>query len=244
VRVWSHNAYWFQGAPSLWGQERQVPHPDAVSALTQLYASLRPDVLCLQEVPSGEVAADLGRLLGMRSYFAPGGERVAYGGAFLWRGDRDGQTEDFTSLKVSEDRCFERICMKLTLETASGTLAIVNVHLSSNRFAPGGNGHLLRRPELDKLFSAAGLPHVVAGDFNATFDSTVCEQMRLQGYGDPHQSTGHVIDYVWIREPDMNVTEPLPFDGSFHVPGHSKIALSDHRPVGVRIQLKENTDEV
>ena len=248
MRIWSHNAYWFQGAPSLWGQERQTPHSDAVAALTTLYASLQPDVLCLQEVPSAEVATELGRQLDMHSCFAPGGERVAYGGALLWQRDvadqlgagqnSTGQMEDFTSLNVTQDRCFERVCMKLTLETALGTLAIINVHLSSNRFAPGGNGELLRLPELDRLFSAAGLPHVIAGDFNATYDSKVCEQMQLQGYCDPHQSTGRVIDYVWTREPDLNRTEPLTFDGAFHVPGHSQVALSDHRPVGVGIQLR------
>ena len=67
--LWSHNAYWFQGAPSLWGEELQVFHPEALAALTGLYTSLQPDVLLLQEVPGPDVPAALSESLNMRTHF-------------------------------------------------------------------------------------------------------------------------------------------------------------------------------
>jgi hypothetical protein len=36
LTIVSHNAYWFQGSPSLWGEERQEAHPDAFRALVRL----------------------------------------------------------------------------------------------------------------------------------------------------------------------------------------------------------------
>ena len=65
LTVVTHNAYWFQGWPSLWGREEPRAHPEILDALASLYARLAPDVLCLQEVPDRQVLAELESRLGM-----------------------------------------------------------------------------------------------------------------------------------------------------------------------------------
>ena len=67
----THNAYWFQGAPSVWGEERVCAHAAVVQALAVLYSDLDPDVICLQEVPSAEVCIALRVQLGMEGAFPP-----------------------------------------------------------------------------------------------------------------------------------------------------------------------------
>ncbi len=233
--IWSHNAYWFQGSPSLWGEERQIPHAVALTALIDLYQSLQPDILCLQEVPSAAVAAELAQQLKMQSHFAAGGERQAYGGAVLWSNGADGQVEDLTHLRNSLDRRFERMCLKLTLETEYSPVTVVNVHLSSNRFAPNREGDPLRLAELEALFGGVDLPDIVAGDFNARQDSSVCSQMRRRGYIDAHRHDEQDIDYVWIHEHANFAVEPMVPVTAFGISGHEPTLLSDHRPVGVEI---------
>jgi endonuclease/exonuclease/phosphatase family metal-dependent hydrolase len=238
--LWSHNAYWFQGAPSLWGEERQVSHPEALAALTSLSVSLRPDVLLLQEVSDAEVAAELGDRLGMHSNFAVGGERPAYGGSIFWHKDLEGHVEDLTACWTAAGSRFERICMHLALIIDGHELRVINVHLSSNRFVPGRLGEPVRLGELDTAFREVACPDIVAGDFNARADSGVYGAMTQRGYRDPHHDDPRqLVDYVWIHTDSGHQATALVAPARFEVPGHTGTALSDHTPVGVEIALTE-----
>ena len=238
--LWSHNAYWFQGSPSMWGEERQVSHPEALAALTSLYVSLRPDILLLQEVPDAEVAAELGDRLGMHSSFAVGGERSAYGGSIFWRSDLDGHVEDLTACRTTAGRRYERICMHLALVIGGHELSVINVHLSSNRFAPGRLGEPVRLDELATAFREVACPDVVAGDFNARADSGVYGAMVQRGYHDPHHDDPRqLVDYIWIHADSGHQATALAAPARFEVPGHTGMALSDHTPVGVAIVSAE-----
>lgn len=115
----THNAYWFQGEPSLWGQEETRRHPRAMAALTRLYRELAPEVICLQEVPRAQVVDDLAESLGMEGVFAAGGRRPGYGGAVLWKGSASA-VEDLTRAPPCGDDVFERICMRYTAELERG----------------------------------------------------------------------------------------------------------------------------
>ena len=263
--LWSHNAYWFQGAPSLWGRERQAAHPEALAALTGLYASLGADVLLLQEVPDTSVAAALGEALDMHWHFVPGGERPDYGGGILWRRDLVGVVRDLTDCRTAAGRRFERICMHLVLQMGAYELSVINLHLSSNRFAPDGRGEAVRLGELARVFDEVLSADAVAGDFNARPDSGVYDLMLGKGYRDPHdepQCKSHLephlephlesgaaaaaaaaitpqrIDYVWVDEKRLR-SVPLGTPAPFVMPRHSDTALSDHLPVGVEITLAE-----
>jgi len=238
--LWSHNAYWFQGAPSLWGEELQVPHPKALAALNELYASLQPDILLLQEVPGPDVSAALSDALNMRSHFVPGGERSAYGGCILWNRDLDVIVEDLSSCRTSAGIHFERIFMHLVLRIGNRKLSVINLHLSSNRFAPDGQGEPVRLAEICTALTQVASPAVVAGDFNATSESRVYEHMVQAGFHEPHPDKNGVrrIDYVWIDSSQLQA-EALAMPENFEIPDQTNIALSDHLPVGVRLFLAE-----
>jgi endonuclease/exonuclease/phosphatase family metal-dependent hydrolase len=235
--LWSHNAYWFQGAPSLWGEERQIPHPEALDALTHLYRSLKPDVLLLQEVPNPDVTTALADALNMHSHYVPGGERPAYGGSILWGRDLHGAAKDLTTSTTPAGRRFERICMHLVLRLDDHELSLINLHLSSNRFAPDGQGEPVRLGEISTALGQVGSPAVMAGDFNAPSDSRVYDHMVQAGFREPHSDTGvRRIDYVWI-DPGQVQAEALLTPDPFDMPDHTGTALSDHLPVGVRLSL-------
>lgn len=239
----THNAYWFQGAPSVWGEERVCAHAAVVQALAVLYSDLDPDMICLQEVPSAEVCIALRVQLGMEGAFSPGGQRTDYGGALLWKG-RSARVENLTHTAVGQGRTFERICLKLDTSIGARRLSIVNVHLSSNRYAPAHRGEPLRLAELAALFVADPAPDVVTGDFNGVPDSAVYADMMERGFVDcgRHYSThGRApdkrVDYIWVRaDSGLSVSEyeVVEDERFFYDAG---IYLSDHHPLCARLQL-------
>ena len=243
--VLTHNAYWFQGEPSLWGQEEIRPHPRALAALTQLYGELAPDVICLQEVPRAQVVDDLAAALGMEGVFARGGRRPGYGGAVLWK-ESAGAVEDLTHASSCPERAFERICMRYTGAWSGGMVTIANVHLSSNRFAPDGQGEPVRLAELEALFGAGPPPDVVVGDFNATPDSRVYRAMVARGYQDAGQDcdqhgrpSERRIDYIWVRgDAHLSASRYGVVAGDrFGLEGEDGVTLSDHHPMWAELRL-------
>lgn len=239
----THNAYWFQGAPSIWGEERVCAHAAVVQALAALYRDLDPDVVCLQEVPSAEVCAALRGQLGMEGAFFPGGQRADYGGALLWKG-QSARVENFTHTAVGQGRFFERICLKLDTYINNRHLSIVNVHLSSNRYAPAHRGEPVRLAELAALFAADSAPDVVVGDFNAVPDSAVYADMMERGFVDcGHNYSTHGraadkrIDYIWVGADSglsLAAYEVVEDERFLYDAG---VYLSDHHPLCARLQL-------
>jgi endonuclease/exonuclease/phosphatase family metal-dependent hydrolase len=242
LTIVTHNAYWFQGWPSLWGEERRAPHPDILEALVNLYGSLHPDVLCLQEVPSHDLFTILQARLGMSGAYAPGGILAAYGGAILIR-DSDASVTDCSRCAVVSGRVFERVCIRANCRG----LNLVNIHLSSDRYAPRGHGEPTRLAEIEILFRTGSKPHVIAGDFNATSDSVVHQRMRDHRYTDAGRSsperftvgTGRV-DYIWLSEEySDSLLDYQVIGGQASHCGDTDpfVELSDHWPVLVRLDL-------
>ena len=239
----SHNAYWFQGTPSLWGEERSEAHPDVLAALIAFYRQLSPDVLCLQEVPSRKICDEVAAGLGMRGHYARGGGRPTYGGAVLWR-PLDGDVEDLTHTRIDGERIFERICIVFTTIVNGDPLVVVNVHLSSNRYAPDRNGEPVRLAELEVLFGACAQPDVVTGDFNARPDSAVYAAMIQRGYVDcgsqlsaNRRDAERRVDYLWVREASTVRAEHMDSvpERPFALAGEPPVSLSDHPSLGVRL---------
>ena len=242
MRLVTHNAHWFQGAPRLWDDDRRLPHPFVFQRLTRLYESLEPDVLCLQEVSTREAVAALEAQLGMRGIFAPGGMRAEYGGAILVRGGEIAFA-DFSRTRVDAERVFERVCMRARL--SPGEFQVVNIHLSSDRYAPGRVGEPIRMAEIHTLFAQVPEADAVMGDFNATPDSPVYQYMDNRGYLDPGPCPEDAerkerIDYIWVRKkhgPGVRDYRVVQSD-SFTVAGReAPLRLSDHAPVVVELEM-------
>jgi endonuclease/exonuclease/phosphatase family metal-dependent hydrolase len=250
--VLTHNAYWFQGSPSIWGQEEIRAHPRILDALTELYAGLQADVICLQEVPDASIADRLATALGMQVGFAPGGLRPGYGGVILWRGDGAAVT-DQTLTRNRRGYVFERISLRLDHTWHQRRISIVNVHLASNRFAPEGGGEPVRLAELDAALTAGARPDLVAGDFNAVPDSAVYASMLERGYVDTHQGSCHhgrpadrCIDYIWVHsDSGLSVAaQDSVTDKRFQMPAPLAMALSDHHPIWTCLAPQETRPDL
>ena len=240
ITLVTHNAYWFQGAPSLWGAERQRAHPAILSALAALYRHLRADILALQEIPASQVLAQLQIELGMEGIYAQGGMRPAYGGGILWRGTT-ASGRDLSHLPVGPQRIFERFCLEIRGQFGTTALSLVNIHLSSNRYAPDRRGEAIRLAELAALEAAAPGADIVMGDFNAAPDSPVHQYMEDQGYWDPGTTTaarGKRIDYIWLRRAyRAALVEYRLVEEAAFTYGEGPTLLSDHPPLLVRLAI-------
>lgn len=199
MRIATHNAYWVQGYPSLWGEEQAQTHPRMLPVAVSCYRQLSADILCLQEIPTKDTARALATELGMDWQFVAGGGRPDYGGAILWR-DRSASAADLPH--PDGDTRFERFCLRLHL----GSLRIVNVHLSSNRYAPEGNGEPVRLRELDQVFEG-GRPDIIAGDLNARSGSGVHRALADRGYREigtpvcePIPTEQRRVDGIWLHD--------------------------------------------
>jgi endonuclease/exonuclease/phosphatase family metal-dependent hydrolase len=241
----THNVYWLQGSPSLWGDERSQPHDDVLQALIDLYRSLAPDVLCLQEVSSPDVVEALCDALDLNGQHASGGQRPEYGGAVLWRTDAEGVPSDHAHTPVTEDRVFERICQLTELTLGGRRRSLVNLHLASNRYAPQRRGEPLRLAELEAALATVPDADVVAGDFNARTDSLVHERMVTAGFEDvcadgslPVELEERRIDYIWLRrDAGLRATDARILHGDeLALGGHPEVSLSDHPALCVDLE--------
>jgi endonuclease/exonuclease/phosphatase family metal-dependent hydrolase len=197
MRIITHNAYWFQGDPSRWGNEQVRAAPDVLDALTQLYAATAVDVLCLQEVHQVELVEDLARALGMTAWLhAPGVVRPAYGGAILCR---DAATLTDCSRSGPGHK---RAHLRAVCGTADARLHLASVHLPSDRFVTShAAGDAQRVAELGSLLAMRPRADVVVGDMNCPPDSPPYRQMRAAGYVDVVAGRGHRVhgpDYIWL----------------------------------------------
>lgn len=209
MRILTHNVYWFQGSPSRWGKERVAASDVVFDALAELYASQRPDVVCLQEVQAERFVRSLSERLNLPDWiFFPGGKREDYGGAILCRAGAELADRTRDAGEALHERFHAR--------ANTGGMVIASIHLPSNRYhASRAEGEAARVAELDQIVSTAPAPDVVLGDFNSTPGSAPYRHMRERGYIDAAAETGadtlssfrtHRVDYTWLGP---QVTERL-----------------------------------
>ena len=251
LNVVTHNIYWGQGWPSLWGEERHDPHSAIVNGLIQLYASVHPDVLCLQEVPSYDLFSILQTRLNMRGAYAPGGIIPAYGGAILI-GDQVEvfSINDTSSTFITVERVFERVCLNAQVQKRGRELSLVNIHLSSNRYVPDGCGGSIRLAEISVLLEAGSRPDIIVGDFNAVPESAVYRRMKDCGYIDaekfcasPNGPRPDRLDYIWLSEPYLDGLvgcQVISGEAFQCVDAGRPTYLSDHYPVVARLNLERD----
>ena len=243
----SHNAYWFQGSPSLWGKEQSHAHPAVVAALAALYRELGPDVVCVQEVPDAATAQELAHELAARAEYCAGRVLVDYGGATFVCA-HDARFRDLTRQPGPSGLTHERVCLEATVVLPDGRdLRVVNLHLPSDRFDPAPRAAQRRREELAALLSRRGRPHIVAGDMNSLPGREVSALLHDAGYVDAAEAAGlgdvptagqRRIDYVWASQDLARtmISYAVIADERFAMPEGR--CLSDHCPVRVVFSLE------
>ena len=244
MKVVTHNAYWFQGAPSRWGEERPAPHGEILAALVGLYRSLEADVLCIQEAPDAATVTHLAESLGMAgSVYGAGGILHAYGGAMFVR-TAEAVLRNWTD---GSGQPHERVCLEAQVPVCAGRLLrVVTLHLPSNRYDPLDVAVQRRVSELRRLLDRSPRPDVIAGDMNSPPGEEVSRTFSAAGYVDAAELTGQGdrpttrsrrIDYVWL---DRGVAEGLE---SYEVIDDDRFRtlsgglLSDHFPLCVRLAV-------
>lgn len=247
IRVISHNAFWFQGAPS------KTTDPDAVHdeiwpRLVSIYRGLKPDLLCLQEVHTPAVAARLAAELDASWLHTPGCRQPVYGGAVLWW---PGATLSLRDFRTEHDWTPFRIWQWIEWRRGREALRLTHLHLPSNRVTGGApiadtQCAEVRRYALDSAF----VGDIVAGDFNASPRDAAPSVLAAAGYLDaavlagrdqaPTTMHGGRGDHLWLRSAsqwqlrdyrviDLSTPEYAPRDPA-------KKSLSDHYPLMIELE--------
>lgn len=195
-----------------------------------------PNIVILQEVSRGWLVTSgidevlwLSQRLEMPFYFGAASDDGLWGNAILTRAPvSDEMLRTFTS---SEN--LKRSAIGVAVETESGPLWAFGTHLDN---PTGASEVRLEQVEQLLTFWNQRTPAVIAGDFNATPDSDVVQQMRAAGFDDHGDIIGDAttsedarrIDYIFTTD-DLEVTEII----------IDSIWTSDHLPVTARMMLRE-----
>ena len=242
VRIVTHNAFWFQGAP--FATDQPGP-PDAIvlAALVDVYRDLQPDVLAVQEVQDESAFAALGGALDLPGAYCPGGELVQYGGAVFDRAG--GAIVDWRTTPTTPQRMWQVV-------SAAG-VRVCNVHLPSSRQLGVAAAAERRLAELRAALSQLADGGVIGRwGFRLGWPpgGPVTELLSSAGYIDAAVHTGQADlptalgggrgDQIWVHE---SLVERLAEygvvpTGRFAADAPAKEHLSDHLPVWVELHPK------
>jgi endonuclease/exonuclease/phosphatase family metal-dependent hydrolase len=210
-----------------------------LQAVANVIKSAKADVVALQEVDvhttrSGigiNQAEELGKLTGMKAYFARaidygGGE---YGVAVLSRFPMS-ETSNTPLPTIESTKGEHRTLGKVTLAVPGGKQVVFAfTHLDAQRT---DTNRLLQARRINELLAAEKRPVILAGDLNATAGTPVIDILDKQ-------FTRSCINNCGFTIPQVNPTKTIDFiafapAGAFTVLSHEVIAekyASDHRPV-------------
>ena len=241
LTILSHNVFWFQGEGFATDAPGR-PRPQVAEPLMEIYRTLAPDVLCLQEIQDRPAFQMLCRSLRLPGRYTPGGVLGQYGGATLWRRGRflcdSGLTPGPTQ------RMWQLVEVPAGEE---GEIRLCNIHLPSSRQL-GAAAEQQRLTELSGAIEREPQAEVVVGDFNEPPGGPVGQYLTRQGYVDAAVAAGRAFrptglgggrgDAIWIdRTLAGRLVEygVLPGDLMRAVEGQG--ALSDHYPLWITLAL-------
>ena len=232
-----HNVFWFQGS-SFESDQPPEAKADILESVCLLYESLRPDVICLQEIQTRQVFDLLSLRLDMEGIWSPGQNLPQYGGAVLWKPGigRLHQTS------LSSPSKAQRVWQIVDVELPHISLRIANAHLPSSRQLGSERSAIQRTEEMKEILQRAPeqKPDIIAGDFNEWPGSAVSLILHKEAYQDLAALTGQGSaptnlgtqrgDYIWAG---ARLTKKTPKYGvipkaAIAIQGKKDEYLSDH----------------
>lgn len=242
MKLITHNAYWFQGFPPVWGQEKVAAAPVIVNALTRLYSAIKPDILCLQEVQDPKIVERIANRLGMDQWIhTQAGRMRHYRGAILCRDEAR-----FLDLTQKGDPAHERVHCRASLQWNDHLFTLAMIHLPSNRYADSPQvGDANRIAELRRVLDTPPRPDCIVGDFNCTPGSPPYQILLDSGYVDValHWPKGlkadQRVDYIWVDAAQSEYVQSFSLlnGESFTISLAEGVTakLSDHPPLCVEL---------
>lgn len=172
-----------------------VSYTEPVAAVANVLADLQPDICLLQEVTADyqqiDVAAELGRLLGMAVYVEygvnqlPDGSVARMGNAILSRwGLRDQRSVMLQPARTEQGRLIqsERRYVEAQTDTPFGSVTLGTAHWLFSPKLGSTPGKRAMAAQMAVERPVAG-PYILALDANATPGSRVIRQLRLDYVG-------------------------------------------------------------
>lgn len=209
-----------------------------VADVGRVLAAHRPDVLCLQELTPTHLETLRGTgLLDALPHVQADPRRGYHGSAVLSRWPLAGEVLDVGRHPVAA----------ADLATPAGTVRVLSVHVvnpvSRSAGAPGtwrAQLDALRRIAADGL--AAGVPVVLAGDWNATLDHAPLRRVLAAGLRDAWVVAGRGPGLswpAWPRVPPLMRIDHVLVGGGLRVRGARTLPTpgSDHHHVVVDLEL-------
>ena len=251
LRLLCHNVFWFQGYLFKTDQPL-VPNQTIIVKLCELYRTVAPDVICLQEIQNVETFEKVAEVLQMDGKWCPGIDLPQYGGAMLWRKSLNGDIgRDARTAKLRTQRMWQM----LRIDIGQQIIRICNVHLPSSRQLGEEMAAIHRINELKEAANDGEIPpEIVAGDMNEWPGNAVTATMQLCGYSDlavlagcgkqPSNIGVNRGDYIWSNRffTDKFVSygvitkEQLACSGFAGLPAE-KTYLSDHLPIWAEFKM-------
>lgn len=240
VTVVSHNAFWFQGVPYP-GAEPGSVNEAVFAQLMEIYQSLSPDLLCLQEVHEQAIAERIGGILNMRCHYTPGCRERVYGGATFWSSRAQVRVRDFRDdASLTPFRSWQRVTWRIP----GGTVCLTHLHLPSPRSTGGSDVESVQERELNRFVLQTDFrSDVILGDFNARADAPHVQALRHYGYHDAAALGSFppgpgLFDQIWLSEAMSRQCfkyRVVNLDAEQYRPRDAhKSRLSDHDPVMVQ----------
>jgi len=177
---------------------------DIIRTLANFYYSLKPQIICLQEVPSLKDARKIANLVKMDVYYEPGKSNPKYGGAILIDSAYFSKRLSLANLSRGT---FERGCLMVQVLNRNVYFTVCNLHLPSNIKRTPEEGSYVRVREIASAISF--LPEIIVGDLNERPDGPVYQKLEKAGYIDTGgiQKRGEIptcnnarIDYIWVHK--------------------------------------------
>ena len=241
MRILSNNIYWLQGYPSP-NNAPDPAEPSILKELTACYASLMPDVFCLQEIQNQETSQMIAASLNKSTAYSSGHMFSQYGGAIL------ADNVSFIDSAVNSKDESDRLWLLAELTTGTQNIKILTVHLPSDLNRGPVNAIQKRQEEIAHILAHQSAD-ILCGDFNQPQNEWLSNIMQAHGYidaavytgneSDTYPKTNRRIDYMWVKKEHQDRIKSFstvkPEEFKSNVPGRN--IISDHMPIVLDIDL-------
>ncbi|WP_316788523.1 endonuclease/exonuclease/phosphatase family protein [Pedobacter frigoris] len=233
IKVMSYNTHYCVG----------MDGKNSLKNIAELIKKADPDIVGLQEISDSLMAAEIGRLTGMKVVFGPSlGKMNGYGDAILskypfkWEGNQ--------SIPSASSSRYQAMAVTIDFSIKSkemGAVRLINTHFDWLKTIGSKQARLATVDVIEEaFFKDNNIPTILTGDFNAEPDDVVIAKLKKYGWintggNGSYKTISSVnptkqIDYIFYRSKEKWKVE------KFYV--MTGELSSDHLPVVADLIIK------